>query len=146
MGNTLKYLSYKYAFSQMRLAVDAGFFLEAVMIAESVISDRLHSACEGSEDGVHERAGDPKFINLHTLIKRAAKARMDAALVKKLNEWRLNRNRVAHAVARSRPGAPTMPVEEFRTLSKRTAEEGIALANEVKKWQRRTKQDIDLGK
>ena len=44
MANTAKYLSYKYAFERMKTAVARGFHLEAVVIAESVISDRLHSA------------------------------------------------------------------------------------------------------
>ncbi len=136
MSNSTKYLSYKYAFGQMKRATEAGFFLEVVMIAESVISDRLHSVCWRAEDANGKPTRKQKHVGLGSLIQRARNAGLNEADVVELDEWREARNRVAHALARSVPGSPTMPVEEFQALAKATAEDGIKLANKTKKWQR----------
>lgn len=138
MRNSAKYLSYKYAFEQMKRAMEAGFFLEAVMVAESVISDRLHSVCWRAEDASYKPTKKPKHVGLGTLIQRARNAGLDAVDVAQLDEWREARNRVAHALARSVPGTPTMPVDDFQALAKTTAEDGIKLANKTKQWQRAT--------
>jgi hypothetical protein len=136
MSNRTKYLSYKYAFDQMKRATEAGYFLEVVMIAESIISDRLHSACWSEKDAVPNAAAKPKHVGLSTLIQRARKAGLAESDVVKLDRWRDARNGVAHALARSTPGTATMPVDEFLALASKTAEDGIRLANKVKKWQR----------
>ena len=47
----------------MKTAVARGFHLEAVVIAESVISDRLHSATGTGEDRV-KKNGDVMFVPL----------------------------------------------------------------------------------
>lgn len=41
--NTIKYYSYRAAYSRMNLAMKSGFYLEAIAIQESIISDRLLS-------------------------------------------------------------------------------------------------------
>jgi hypothetical protein len=138
MSNSIKFLSYKYAFDQMKRATEAGFFLEAVMIAESVISDRLHSACWSAEDGVRKANGKVRHVGLSTLIQRARKAGVVENDVVELERWRDARNRVAHALARSTPGTPTVPIDVFQALARQTAEDGIKLANRTKKWQRAT--------
>ena len=120
----------------MKTAVARGFHLEAVVIAESVISDRLHSATGTGEDRV-KKNGDVMFVPLADLIDRARRRGLEPGTVEDLHIWRKARNRVAHAVARSRPGEPTMAVDDFRALAKQTALEGIELANRIKAWQRR---------
>ncbi len=45
-GNVAKYLSYREAWARIKLARRQGFFLEAVTIDESIISDRLLSFLE----------------------------------------------------------------------------------------------------
>ena len=139
MSNASKYLSYKYAFSRMKQATEKGFYLEAVMIAESVISDRLHSATGTEDDRRNEHTGTYKYVGLATLIERAKKAGIEPGLLADLDRWRVARNHVAHALARSRPGTPTMPVEDFLLLAETTASDGHSLANRVKRWQQKTK-------
>jgi hypothetical protein len=140
MANTAKYLSYKYAFDRMKVAVARGFHLEAVMIAESVVSDRLHSATGTGEDRVRNN-GEIVHVPFAELIERARRRGMAPEMVADLHAWRKSRNLVAHAVARSRPGEPTMAVDDFRALAQQTAQQGIALAKRAKAWQRGTKRD-----
>jgi len=64
MANKNKYLSFKYAHDRLKTAIDNGYFLEAVMIEESIISDRLHSASGTSNDPINKKTGRPKYINL----------------------------------------------------------------------------------
>ena len=138
MPNFAKYVSYKYAFDQMKLAIEKCFYLEAVMIAESIISDRLHSASGTSEDKTNPKTGRPVFVSLKTLIQRARKKGMEEDLIHRLDQWRISRNTIAHAIARSAPGAPTMDVANFRALASETAKCGVGLVKDVKNWQRRS--------
>lgn len=40
--NIQKYDSYKYAYDQIRAAINARFYLEAITIEESILADRLY--------------------------------------------------------------------------------------------------------
>lgn len=42
-GNAVKYERYKYAHERLKLALRHGFHIEAAMICESLLADRLHS-------------------------------------------------------------------------------------------------------
>ena len=137
MGNTRKYLSYKFAFEQMRRAIDHGFYLEAVMIAESLISDRLQSTLR--DDGEVRKVAGKGHISLGQLIKLAKQAPVPFPDPQGLDDWRKARNRVAHALAKSAPGSPTMEVAEFIQLASRTANEGVELARQAKTWSRKAR-------
>ena len=43
MKNYYKFYSYRYAYSQMKKAMEGKFYLEAITIQESIITDRLLS-------------------------------------------------------------------------------------------------------
>lgn len=135
MSDSVKHMSYRYAFARMKESLARSFYLECVMIAESIISDRLLSATSSTEV---KRVNQPRFVSLATLIGRAKGAGVPAELVARIDSWRACRNEVAHAVARSEPGRPTMPVKEFLALAKRTASEGVILAGVIRNWKRET--------
>lgn len=55
-GNADKYYRYKYAHQRLQLALKHGFYIEAAMLCESMIADRLHSHLHWR---VHEAAIHP---------------------------------------------------------------------------------------
>ena len=131
-SNRAKYLSYKYAMARMEEAINERFYLEAVMIAESVISDRLLSAT------AHRRAlsadSAQKHLSLSVLIARAKSIGLPPDLATELHAWRAARNQVAHAVAKSAPNEPTMSVELFCEQAESAARQGQRLVNVMKRW------------
>jgi hypothetical protein len=46
-GNVVKYLSYREAWTRIKQAQEQGFYLEAVTLEESIITDRLISYLVG---------------------------------------------------------------------------------------------------
>ena len=125
-----KYLSYRFAFQRMQEAIDAGFFLEASTIAESVISDRLLSACN--------RNGPVSAkLPLSKLIDIAISLNPAVPTPESLHEWRIARNQVIHAVAKSAPGKSTLKVSEFMELAESTAVNGLKLARIVATWSKK---------
>ncbi len=130
--NHAKQLSYKFAMHRIEHAIQQRFFLEAVIISESIISDRLLSAARSTAaTGV---AKSSKHEGLSSLIRQAKNSGMPAGLAEAIDAWRQRRNQVAHAVAKSAPGEPTMSVSDFWALASETADEGRRLITAVKRW------------
>ena len=125
-----KYLSYRFAFQRMKEAIDAGFFLEASTIAESVISDRLLSACN-RKGPVSTKLPLSRLIDIAITLKPAVPT------PESLHEWRIARNQVIHAVAKSAPGKSTLKVSEFMELAESTAVNGLKLARIVATWSKK---------
>src|SRR5262245_37013299 len=67
-GNVQKYRSFAWAFSQMKKAIEAGFYIEAVAIAESVIADRLSSFVASNDAAAKPTKREPRLVDL---IKKA---------------------------------------------------------------------------
>lgn len=130
--NHAKQLSYKFAMRRIEHAIQQRFFLEAVMITESIISDRLLSVVGAAASSRAPKSA--KHEGLSSLIGQARKAGMPAALADSIDVWRGRRNQVAHAVAKSAPGEPTMSVADFWSLASDTAQEGRQLVSAVKRW------------
>jgi len=76
-GNVKKYQSYTYANSKIKLAIVKKFYIEAIAIEESIISDRLISfltavsPTKKRKYGSEERSGLNRLIrNLDSSIKK----------------------------------------------------------------------------
>lgn len=79
-GNGAKYLSYREAWARIKLARRQGFFLEAVTIEESIISDRLLSFLE---KGCGLTLRDATKGNLNQIVQKwhtEAAARLEGEL------------------------------------------------------------------
>jgi hypothetical protein len=70
-GNVEKYDSYREAWARIRQAQDSGFFLEAITIQESIISDRLISFLSrpGASHSFINSSDKKKFLSLNELIQ-----------------------------------------------------------------------------
>jgi hypothetical protein len=128
--NVTKYLSYKYAFERMKEAIEKEFFLEAIMLAESIIADRLLSYLQESRQETHLCLLIQKWKQLDNQVEW--KERIN--LIDDVENWRKHRNFCAHQVVKSLPGEPTTSLEDFRIIAENCALEGLILARYVCDW------------
>jgi hypothetical protein len=147
--NITKYESYKYAFEQLQVAFESEFFLEAVVIAESIISDRLLSYLTQRTQGTDTaRKRSVKYINFGDLIRDWRKLDQKVSykdwddLIQAVDHWRGDRNECAHSLVKSNPGDPTKPVEEFRLKARECALQGKQLARGLCSWTQSQKSKI----
>lgn len=136
-SNHAKYLSYRLAHERMDSAIRANFPLEAVAIAESLITDRLLSFAN-----FHEAGFDPENTTLVKTAQKVAKIcrktthdEVGEALAIKAQAWAAERNAVLHAIAKSGQGTgPKIAAEMFVEHANTVAVRGLALVKRVKAW------------
>lgn len=150
-GDAAKFLSYTEAWARIREARKDGFFLEAVTVQESIISDRLTSFV------VKTCGCDPNSKSLRTLhslgnvwvqasesrLPRSAESRLSIyELHLRLNEWRESRNEVVHGLVKSRAARDADHIDNFLARAKTAAEEGALLARKITRWVEAARRDI----
>jgi len=139
-GNEEKYHSYREAWARINAALDEGFYFEAVTIEESIITDRLisHLVGVGAIDREEEPDDYDTFHNLltkwrntgsHPIQKREFEDLQGATF-----NWKKQRNTVIHQIAKSSPGDPTEPIDDFLETAKEAAERGEELARAIDRW------------
>lgn len=139
-GNHEKYLSYKLAHGRMKCAVEAGFPLEAVAIAESLITDRLLSFIN-----FHGADFDPERSTLGGVAQKAAKICKETtrdlqgeALAAEAERWAKERNSILHSIAKSGQGVgPKIAADAFVEHAHSVAVRGMELVKDVKNWHRK---------
>ena len=140
MSNKSKYLSYKKAWERINAALEQGFFLEAITIEESIISDRLLSYILGVEPkakvGIKSGLGD--LISHWRKHAGASLIQADGAdLGDATNVWRVKRNSAVHGLVKSAPGTPTTQPDDFLELARQAAEDGKTLARKIQNWHKK---------
>ncbi len=139
-GNWAKYLSYRLAHDRMKAAIEAGYPLEAIAIAESLITDRLLSFVN-----FHGAGFDPEKCTLGPAAQKAAKICRETTkdpdgerLAVRAQDWARDRNTVLHSIAKSGQGVgPKIPADSFVDHAHKVAIRGLALVREVKVWHRK---------
>jgi len=134
--NRAKHLSWRLAHERMNAAIEAGFPLEAVAIAESLLTDRFlsfvnfHGAGFGPEKtlgGVAQKAA--------SICRRTTGDALGEALAADAENWARERNEILHGIAKSRQGVgPTIPAEGFVDRAHDVAVRGRQLVRAVKAW------------
>ncbi|MFE1747430.1 hypothetical protein [Coleofasciculus sp. H7-2] len=147
--NIIKFQSYKFAFERMEEAIKKEFFLESIMIAESIISDRLLSYLIVK---LKEAGETHQFTNKETFLGRLIQEwkRRDEIVPYKTREdlidavrlWSYDRNECAHGLVKSQPGEPSISVEEFIKKASECAVNGKQLARDVCSWTQTKKSKI----
>ncbi len=122
-----RYQLYKKAIVQFNNAIEAGYYLEAITICESLITDRLESRCEELN---HPHA----FKNLGALLRKLNQIETDHELRQviftDLDDWRENRNTALHEIVKFEKNE--IPNWEDRVEnSKIYAEEGIVIFRRI---------------
>ncbi|MFA5203472.1 MAG: hypothetical protein WC708_03625 [Lentisphaeria bacterium] len=143
-GNGKKYCSYKQAWEKINGSILLGFYLEAITLEESVISDRLISFLVGVKvlpDGNEQQRRKTLSTSFFELIARWKKnqaGKNDALdLANLVDLWRDKRNECVHGYVKSLHKTPTWDAADFAELLKETAEDGKVLAREVSDWHRK---------
>jgi hypothetical protein len=116
--NANKYFSYSEAWVRIRKARVYGFYLEAVTLEESIISDRLISflVCAGEihPDSQIEKRSFGQLIQQWTkAVPQPILTTYFPDLRAAIEEWRKRRNRVVHGMVKSLPGAEHADVLDF---------------------------------
>jgi hypothetical protein len=137
MKNTAKYLSYKKAWERINFALDSNFYLEAITIEESIISDRLLSYLLGISPTLNLSTKS----SMGELIKQWRKmagskliGTEGSDLGKLADEWRKKRNSAVHGIVKSSPGTSTIDPSDFFELARQTAIEGYQLTRKIQNW------------
>jgi hypothetical protein len=129
----------------MKKAIEEKFYLEAITIQESIITDRLLSFVIRKEI---INTSDSKLlirnISLNNLSKLSKVHFDDDALFFELDEFRFSRNNCIHAMVKSFPGNPTQKVSEFQKLAKETSISGRTLTRKVDAWHARMKKKYNI--
>lgn len=142
-GNVAKHLSYREAWSRIKKALEQGFYLEAVTLEESIITDRLisHLVGVGAVRRAVELKDYPGFAQLIQKWKIQNPDPIDTQdycdLQTAVDEWRRRRNKVVHGMVKSHPGTATDSIMDFLEEAKLTAEQGKMLARAVSNWVRK---------
>lgn len=104
VGSTRQHL-YHQAYAQINSALKQEFYLEAITLIESLISDRLESRIS------FLKKFDFSFKTLGTLIKESRKIEKDVTfknlVSQDLDTWRENRNKALHEMVKLADGETT---------------------------------------
>jgi hypothetical protein len=129
----------------MKKAIEGKFYLEAITIQESIITDRLLSFAIRKE---LLNTTDNKLlirnVSLNNLIKLSKEYFDDDLLSNELDEFRFSRNNCIHAMVKSFPDNPTQKVSEFQKLSRETSLSGRVLTRKVDAWHTRMKKKYNI--
>jgi hypothetical protein len=132
--------SYSFAFKRINHAIEEEFYLEAITLCESIISDRLLSYVNFHRaKPLAEKEGLGKLTRELSRLTHGSVQWKDSDLIVRLDEWRDKRNLLVHGAAKSLPGTPTMPVDEFQFIAKETAKKGKSLARDMCRWHANSK-------
>lgn len=142
-GNVEKYYSYCEAWTRIRLAQENGFYLEAIAIQESIMSDCIMSyLCHKQDVGLLSNKNS--FLSFSKLIIKwrsefpnGLLSGSYSNLIDTVDEWRLSRNKVIHAIVKSKPGEQTQSIDLFLEQSKEAAKVGEAITREVCNWSKK---------
>lgn len=136
--------AYRFAFSLMDKAIRERFYIEAIALEESIISDRLNSIFDklGLRPDPEQEVsfgGLTKFVKKHAdrlplLIERLAKANSDPS---QLDEWREYRNQFVHEMVHGGdPETPGIRGGEYYSTGKEVAKKGKKFARIISDWAR----------
>lgn len=116
-------------------AIDAGYWLEAVTLVESILTERLEKRAQY----LHKHSGDaaPKklvnvkdgFANLGPLISALKENEADQELremLDRVDDWREARNIAVHQMAKFGTGAQALWNDRLKT-ARQTAEDGVGV-------------------
>lgn len=135
--NMTKYESYKFAFDRIEEALDKNFPFEAIVLEESIITDRLQSFLEANncKNNLTFAASIKVVLNL---IEENDPHRN---LIKALDQWRDNRNKCVHGAVKSKNDRkiPEFHADAILSEARKIATDGYELAKKIRTWEHKTK-------
>jgi hypothetical protein len=135
---------YKSAFDWISKSIDNGYNLEAISVAESLISDRLESYLS------FLKGEDFSFKNLGSLIDafRSKESKADEVLrslvIERLDPWRKRRNIAAHEMVKIEDGKNTSWEDRVK-INHEVAREGLDLVRKIDNQVRKARSKHSLS-
>lgn len=114
------------AIERVSKAITDGYFLEAITLQESIISDRLALFLYHQGD----KAGSK---TLYKLV-RTVQTHHQNKLFENVDLWREKRNKAVHGLVRSSPYEKQIGILSFDNLAEETAKEGKRLVDDIISW------------
>ena len=134
--NYEKFHAHRLAHERMKAAFNAGYPLETITIAESIITDRILSHAN-----FHGAGLNPDVTPLGPSLKhfRAHPGVVDPSgqeeLAERMQAWSRTRNQTLHGIAKSAQGeGPAVSAEDFVDHAFEVARSGMDLVASVKRW------------
>lgn len=126
----MRYKLYRQAHAQINLALEQGFYLEAITLVESLASDRIESRL------TFLRQSDFSFKTLGCLIAESRRVETDQLLkdlvTQRLDAWRVTRNKSLHEMAKLADGDATSWNDRVQAVIP-VAKEGLATLRAIDK-------------
>ncbi|MGM9320867.1 hypothetical protein [Deinococcus aquaticus] len=172
--NRVKQERYARAHERLKLALEHGFHIEAAMICESIITDRLHSH-------LHWRVEVARLCTLDDLVARLSPKKVFRGnppqisltkssslfvlimamgldfddlglerhqnLPKRLDRWRGDRNKITHNITYTRPDLKSYAeaFDDFMATAEKCATEGMVLVRCLNDWDRAVRRRHQQG-
>jgi hypothetical protein len=114
VGNQ-RYPLYVNAWRQVLKAEEAGFYLEAITILESLIGDRMESRASYLSK---QNAGFKDLGALISIFRSKEEDEAFKAVVERIDSWRKDRNKSLHEIVKFQTGEKTSWSEKTRVLPK----------------------------
>jgi hypothetical protein len=129
---TTRHDSYQSAVLRVREAIQDGYFLEAVTLEECLISNCLFNYLVNTGTTLQ----NPSFkILLTAILKNTQKLdESTTSLFKKLDSWRVARNKAIHGFITAKSDSMSHSRRSFQRLAETTAKDGEALCETVVSW------------
>jgi hypothetical protein len=130
-----RYELYKLAHAQYKLAYANGFFLECVCICDSIIADRLEARLQC----LNKDRAEPTHIAalgplLNKLDHKEMRDEVDLlGVYGDIRDWSQKRNKVAHQFVKVTDGNEGLSIKKRLAYARKTAREGMKLANRIKR-------------
>ncbi|WP_036302143.1 hypothetical protein [Methylotenera sp. L2L1] len=124
--------SYMAALSRVEQAILDGYFLEAITLQESLISNCLFNYLVN----IGTVLDNPSFNRLLKAISKSA-VNLDEStilLFKKLDAWRIDRNKSMHGFITATSDSMNQSRQSFERLAETTAKDGKYFCNSVVLW------------
>lgn len=144
--NMRKQESYKLAFGMMNDALDRDCPLQAIAIAESILTDRLSSTLNVGRSKKPPKDTLGKVLSEWHPVKPGTSRNANSnlfdsemeSLFPKLEAWWKERNALLHGIAKSAQGeVPEICAEEFPLRAMKAAKDGLALVRKADAWAKR---------
>jgi len=142
-SNNKKARRYAFALERTNKAIKAGYYLEAITLCESMISDRLLSSLARREKRIiRKNQGLGRLIEEHrsdrSLDKSStANGETVSDIFVALGEWKKERNELLHGFAKCVPGDEIGDPVELMERAKDAADEGLHLFRLLDNWHRK---------
>lgn len=141
--NYQKGASYKNTYKQIDAAINAGYYLEAITLEESILTDRLYRFCRDHHYVKKaERATLGDELRFIKSLPEGTFIIEEPNIISDLDTFWMNRNKCLHQIAKSEPGKPTIDFNEIYILAEETARSGSKIIKRIKRWAEKYKTGI----